>query len=60
MDIISFNHYYAWYSDGGNLDIIADSVISYANVWHEKFNKPVIMQEYGADALEGLHFVIYT
>lgn len=28
-----------------------------ATSWHKKFDKPVIMQEYGGDTLEGLHFV---
>ncbi|CAH0563529.1 unnamed protein product [Brassicogethes aeneus] len=56
VDIISFNRYNGWYSNGGNLDIIPNAVISEAKEWNRKFNKPVIMQEYGADTLEGLHF----
>lgn len=41
----------------GNLDLIANKVYNEAVAWHTKFNRPVIMQEYGGDTLEGLHFV---
>ncbi|XP_063917075.1 beta-glucuronidase-like [Zophobas morio] len=56
VDIVSFNRYNGWYANGGNLDAIPLSVVGEATAWHEKFNKPVIMQEYGGDTLEGLHF----
>ncbi|XP_074040769.1 beta-glucuronidase-like isoform X1 [Leptinotarsa decemlineata] len=56
VDIISFNRYNGWYSNEGNLDVITYYVMQEAREWHNKFNKPVIMQEYGGDTLEGLHF----
>ncbi|XP_066140211.1 beta-glucuronidase isoform X2 [Euwallacea fornicatus] len=56
VDIISFNRYNAWYSNEGNLDVVLSKVVNEATAWHNKFNKPVIMQEYGADTLAGLHF----
>ncbi|KAJ8922926.1 hypothetical protein NQ315_001469 [Exocentrus adspersus] len=56
VDIISFNRYNGWYNNEGNLDIITDYVVKEATAWHQKFRKPVIMQEYGGDTLEGLHF----
>lgn len=57
LDIISFNRYNAWYSFGGRLDLIVNKVVQEATGWHEKHKKPVLMSEYGADSLEGLHFV---
>lgn len=60
VDIVSFNRYNGWYTNGGNLDVIPSNVISEATAWHEKFNKPVIMQEYGGDTLEGLHTVRHS
>jgi hypothetical protein len=57
VDVVSFNRYNGWYVNGGNLDVVPLSVVAEATAWHEKFNKPVIMQEYGGDTLEGLHFV---
>ncbi|CAG9773800.1 unnamed protein product [Ceutorhynchus assimilis] len=56
VDIVSFNRYNAWYSNEGNLDVVISRVVNEATAWHNKFNKTVIMQEYGADTLEGLHF----
>lgn len=57
MDIISFNRYNGWYSNEGNIDVIFSKVVNEATAWYNKFNKPVIMQEYGGDTLAGLHFV---
>ncbi|XP_077290624.1 beta-glucuronidase isoform X2 [Arctopsyche grandis] len=55
LDIISFNRYNGWYSNPGNLDMITDRVIAEATAWHQKYNKPVLMSEYGADTMPGLH-----
>lgn len=57
MDIISFNRYNGWYSNAGRIDLIIDNVIREATAWHKKYNKPVLMSEYGADTLNGLHLV---
>lgn len=55
MDIINFNRYNAWYSNPGQLGTVTTSVVQEAIAWHELHKKPVIMSEYGADTLEGLH-----
>ncbi|KLT69309.1 glycoside hydrolase family 2 protein [Flavobacterium sp. ABG] len=47
LDIISFNQYLGWY--GGNLED-AEKVL-----WKTKYNKPVIVSEFGGDAKAGLH-----
>ncbi|KAF7265787.1 hypothetical protein GWI33_020863 [Rhynchophorus ferrugineus] len=57
VDIISFNRYNAWYHDAGNLDLITQNVINEAMKWNLRYNKTVIMQEYGGDAMEGLHML---
>lgn len=57
MDIISFNHYYGWYTYPGRIDMITQEVIKIAKNWHNTFKKPVLMSEYGADTVEGLHIV---
>lgn len=57
MDIISFNRYNGWYFNASHLDMIIKNVVGEANGWFEKYNKPVIMSEYGADTMEGLHIV---
>ncbi|XP_043797314.1 beta-glucuronidase [Apis laboriosa] len=55
LDVISFNRYNAWYHNPGRLDSITNRVIAEAEAWHRKYNKPVLMTEYGADTMPGLH-----
>ncbi|XP_076669148.1 beta-glucuronidase [Andrena cerasifolii] len=55
LDVISFNRYNAWYHNPGRLDTITNRVIGEAEAWHRKYNKPVLMSEYGADTMPGLH-----
>ncbi|XP_076625286.1 beta-glucuronidase [Colletes latitarsis] len=55
LDVISFNRYNAWYTNPGRLDTITSRVIGEAEAWHRKYNKPVLMSEYGTDTMPGLH-----
>lgn len=56
-DVLCINRYYGWYSDIGHIEVI-DLQLKYDLInWHKKFNKPVIMTEYGADTVAGLHVV---
>lgn len=57
MDIISFNRYNGWYSNPGQTNMIGKRVIDEAYSWHKKYNKPVIMMEFGADTIDGYHSV---
>ena len=50
MDIVAFNQYTGWY--GGTLEDAPDAK------WDIKFNKPVIISEFGGGALQGLHGTI--
>jgi beta-glucuronidase len=47
VDIVSFNEYIGWY------DGLPDKCAKIS--WDIPFNKPVIVSEFGADALEGMH-----
>jgi beta-glucuronidase len=47
LDIVAFNQYTGWY--GGSLEDAPDSK------WDMKFNKPVVISEFGGGALQGLH-----
>lgn len=47
VDIVSFNQYIGWYDD---LPEKCDRVR-----WDIKYNKPVLISEFGGDALQGLH-----
>ncbi|KAJ8681400.1 hypothetical protein QAD02_017187 [Eretmocerus hayati] len=55
IDVISFNRYNAWYSNPGRTDMITKKIVSEVEDWHRKYNKPIIMSEYGADTISGLH-----
>ena len=57
MDVIGFNRYNGWYSNTGRTDTIRNNVITEATSLHHKYNQPVMMMEYGADTLAGLHLV---
>jgi len=47
MDIVAFNQYTGWY--GGSLEEAPDAK------WEIKYNKPVVISEFGGGALQGLH-----
>lgn len=55
LDVISFNRYNAWYSNPGRMDMITDRVLGEADAWNKKYNKPILISEYGADTMPGLH-----
>ncbi|XP_022710584.1 beta-glucuronidase-like isoform X2 [Varroa jacobsoni] len=55
MDVIMFNKYVSWYSDSGELDVIYSQIIDYCTRWYTKHKKPVMISEYGADTVSGLH-----
>ena len=37
--------------------MITQRLVDDATNWHEVYNKPVLVSEYGADTQEGLHIV---
>ncbi|CAH4028447.1 unnamed protein product [Pieris brassicae] len=57
LDVICFNRYNSWYHDTGILEVITANVVEEATAWHKEHNKPVIMTEYGADTIAGLHLM---
>jgi beta-glucuronidase len=55
FDVICVNRYYSWYEDPGHPELIEFQVEKELSGWYENFNKPVIMSEFGADAIAGFH-----
>ena len=55
--MICLNHYYGWYTDTGVLDLIGPQLMYDVKVWHDKFQKPILITEYGSDTIAGLHTV---
>jgi beta-glucuronidase len=55
VDVILINRYPAWYTNTGQLDIIPTSVRRDVLSWRALHRKPVLISEYGADAVAGIH-----
>ncbi|CAN8020919.1 unnamed protein product [Ixodes persulcatus] len=55
MDVIMHNKYAAWYTDPGSLQVIERQTISEYEAMHAHYGKPIMISEYGADAVAGLH-----
>jgi beta-glucuronidase len=58
FDVVMLNRYYGWYVNTGDLPAAERALEAELNAWAAKLGKPIIMTEYGADTLPGLHSVI--
>lgn len=57
FDVISLNRYWGWYVFTGDLVAAEQYLERDVRGWVEKFGKPVMMSEYGADTMPGQHSV---
>ena len=57
VDVICLNRYYGWYSDHSDLSIVKDQMKEEIVKFYKGFNKPIIVTEFGADTIEGLHSI---
>ena len=55
LDVICVNRYYEWYTDHSHLEVIGLQLENEMNKWYNKYHKPIIMSEYGADTIAGYH-----
>ncbi|KAL2832319.1 glycosyl hydrolases family 2, TIM barrel domain-containing protein [Aspergillus pseudoustus] len=55
FDVLCLNRYYGWYVQTGDLEEAEAGLEAELRGWEEKFDKPIIMTEYGADTITGLH-----
>ncbi|WP_156010911.1 beta-glucuronidase [Streptococcus ruminantium] len=56
VDVISLNRYYGWYVEHGDLAKAEVGLEEELNAWQSLYpDKPILMTEYGADTLPGLH-----
>ena len=55
FDVLMLNRYYGWYVDTGDLAAAERHLEAELDAWVDKHGKPIIMTEYGADTLGGLH-----
>lgn len=56
-DVVMVNRYFGWYVDHGDLDAGEISLDAELRAWAALHKKPIIITEYGADTIAGLHSV---
>ena len=54
-DVIGLNRYFSWYSEFGELDRIEERIKYDFDAYYQKFKKPIMLTEFGADTIAGLH-----
>ena len=57
FDVIMLNRYYGWYVDSGDLQTSEQKFSAELAGWMEKYRLPIIITEYGADTVAGLHSI---
>jgi beta-glucuronidase len=55
LDAICVNRYFGWYSEPGDLSKALPRLSKDLDSIHRKFHKPVLVTEFGADAIPGSH-----
>ncbi|XP_075709032.1 beta-glucuronidase [Rhinoderma darwinii] len=55
VDVICVNSYFSWYHDPGHLEVIQLQLNNQFDNWYDKYQKPIIQSEYGADTIPGFH-----
>lgn len=54
-DVLSINRYFSWYTDSGELSVIAPQMDHILSSLYRDFKKPIIVTEFGADTIAGFH-----
>lgn len=61
VDVLCINRYYGWYIASGQLRLAEEYFTNELKEWSEKYpNKPMMLTEYGADTIAGMHEIIPT
>jgi beta-glucuronidase len=54
-DLLCLNRYSGWYTDSGRIDEGCAKLSQELDAMHEKFRKPIVLTEFGADSVSGWH-----
>lgn len=60
FDVVMINRYYGWYHHHGDLSSAETALEKELLEWEAKHGKPIIITEYGADTIAGLHSLYET
>ena len=60
LDVLCLNRYAGWYRESGDLRAAEQMLEAELRAWGLKYDKPILMTEYGCDTLPGLHDVVPT
>ena len=55
FDVVMVNRYYGWYEFPGDLAAAERALEAELNAWAAKHGKPILVTEYGADTVAGMH-----
>uniref|UniRef100_A0A8C4QUB0 Beta-glucuronidase n=1 Tax=Eptatretus burgeri TaxID=7764 RepID=A0A8C4QUB0_EPTBU len=55
LDVVSVNAYFGWYHASGHPELIGQQLGHMLSAWYTKHHRPVILMEYGAGSVAGLH-----
>ncbi len=56
-DVTMVNRYYGWYLDAEDLEAAERNLEAELRAWADRHDQPILVTEYGADTLSGLHSV---
>lgn len=57
LDFLMINRYFSWYNDCGALEVVKPHLINEFRRWYKAYKKPILVSEYGADTIPGIHSV---
>jgi beta-glucuronidase len=57
FDVVMLNRYFGWYALPGDLEAAERALEEELRAWEKAYDKPILMTEYGADAMIGVHSV---
>lgn len=60
LDVLCLNRYYGWYWNSGDLADAEAALERELGDWARLYGKPILVTEYGADTMPGLHEAVPT
>jgi beta-glucuronidase len=55
VDLMCLNRYNGWYTDLGQLDLACERLSDELDALYNRYRKPLVLTEFGADAVTGCH-----